>query len=850
MRNPIPPSNKIIALCILILCLLSVVSNAQFKKDFGRLADKKFNQQNYDEAAQLYLRALSLDSKNDSIIAAIMPPDHKHAKKPAETDVPYLTYQLAESYRLDHNYKYAQLMYEKCIALKTTNFPLVRFWYAVCLKSNNQPEKAITQLNIFLQKHRENDGITKQAKIELASCNNMLDEKRHPIRTTVTKMPAPFNLQDNSFALQKIDNNTVLFSSARPDTVRKHKIMFPIKLYWGKLEENTTQLIDIKSKIDAAASSLSSDGLTLYFTSWKGHNANAIFYTTRATTTSEWRSPEMMSEPVNLKNAQSKHPFITADSKYLLFASDRQGGFGRFDIWMVNLSNGKVVGNAVNLGAGVNTAGEEASPYYDYIHSNLYFSSDSRDGLGGLDIYSAYGDLATNKWTETTNLGYPINSSRDELYYSRFAGSDTVYFSSNRESNSNILELFTAVEVPKTVETMAPPKDTVVTVIAAPVIVKIDTVKPVAPPMPSTTDNEFNRLIDSINTSTIARYTTKYEYNKTEPSEDDNSALDKIVKILKDNPDVNVLVASFADCKGSQAYNNRLTRARSRAVRAYFRKHGISSSRININFFGKKHFVLPCKDDSTYDKEKQAANRRSDIILTKEKNPKWHPSGKETDARDMIERIKHGRSFDDESNNSNSSSHKEKVATKRAEKVKKERTRKNKMQAQLNSTATDKYGNLKNETTYMSPSISKGMHDNMSVLDSVERFNKKKSTIDEMLSRIAKQPILLYTNSDSVHVELYDNGVFDYDSISVIYNKQVVVHDQLLKVDNPISFFAKVDKDESKNIMVFYADNLGLIPPNSALMVITDGDGKRTEVSITNDLQHNTVIYFIKQKKN
>ena len=58
-----------------------------------------------------------------------------------------------------------------------------------------------------------------------------------------------------------------------------------------------------------------------------------------------------------------------------------------------------------------------------------------------------------------------------------------------------------------------------------------------------------------------------------------------------------------------------------------------------------------------------------------------------------------------------------------------------------------------------------------------------------------------------------------------------------------------IDKDQSKNVMVFFADNLGLIPPNSALMVITDGEGKRTEVSVTNDLEHNTIIYFIKQLK-
>jgi hypothetical protein len=127
--------------------------------------------------------------------------------------------------------------------------------------------------------------------------------------------------------------------------------------------------------------------------------------------------------------------------------------------------------------------------------------------------------------------------------------------------------------------------------------------------------------------------------------------------------------------------------------------------------------------------------------------------------------------------------------------------------------------------------------------------SKESDLVKEMSKRISHKPILLYTTSDSVHIEMYDNGVFDYDTISVIYNGKLTVYKQLLQVDKPISFYAKVDRDERKNEMIFFADNLGLIPPNSALMVITDGEGKRTEVSVTNDMGHNAVIYFIKPKK-
>jgi hypothetical protein len=75
------------------------------------------------------------------------------------------------------------------------------------------------------------------------------------------------------------------------------------------------------------------------------------------------------------------------------------------------------------------------------------------------------------------------------------------------------------------------------------------------------------------------------------------------------------------------------------------------------------------------------------------------------------------------------------------------------------------------------------------------------------------------------------------------------VYKELLQVNKPISFFVKLDNDQTKNEMIFFAENLGLTPPNSALMVITDADNKRTEVSVSSDLNTNVVIYFIKLNK-
>jgi outer membrane protein OmpA-like peptidoglycan-associated protein len=828
--------------------LFSITLSAQFKKNISKNADKKFNKQNYSEAAQAYIKALSLDTDNDNIISAFVDPNHKHAKRPTGADPIYLTYQLAESFRLDHNYKNAQMMYEKCINLRPVDYPLLRFWYGVCLKANNEPEKAIEQFSLFLQKHKGNDEFSKQARSELNAAQTMINQKLHPTKTTVTKLPSPFNMDDNSFALQKLSEKDVLYTGTKVDTLRRKKINYSLRLFTGDLETNTVSRIETNTKkLDIAASSMSADGLTLYFTSWTGRNVNAIYYITRTTASAPWSSPVLMEEPVNEKGYGSKHPYITRDGSVLLFASDRPGSFGKFDIWMVRMNKGKPTGQAINLGRTINTSGEEASPFYDEVHHTLYFSSDSKAGLGGLDIYRDTGDIKTNKWTGNINLGYPINSARDELYYTRFANSDTVYFSSNRESSSNILNIYAAVEILAPMETEPGESE---------VVAKVDTVKPVPPPVVTKPQpppvNPNTALLDSINASTIGRFNTYYDLNSSEIRDTDADALNKIISILNNNPDLNILVASFGDCKGSEAANIRISRARSRAVRRYLRKHGISSSRINLNFFGKEHNVLPCKDDQTYDAASQLANRRSDIIITKEKNPKWKPSGKEVDINDLISKIKNGKDINevDEQQLSNKDKRRVKRAKKeraKKERAKKERAKKEKQISDLNSTSSDPYEHLKK--LKLPKEAATEVIKNFEVIDSVENRRRKGNT-DDMMKRTPKPPVYLFTKSDSVRIDLYDNGVFDYDSISVIYNKKLIINNQLLKVDKPISFYVKVDKDANKNVMVFFAENLGLIPPNSALMVITDGEGKRTEVSVTNDLEHNTIIYFIKQTKN
>ncbi len=95
-------------------------------------------------------------------------------------------------------------------------------------------------------------------------------------------------------------------------------------------------------------------------------------------------------------------------------------------------------------------------------------------------------------------------------------------------------------------------------------------------------------------------------------------------------------------------------------------------------------------------------------------------------------------------------------------------------------------------------------------------------------------------------MEIFDNGIHDKDSVSVIYNNRIVVDKQELKVNNPIKFKLKVDKNKKNNELIMVAENLGTEPPNTAVMFITEKSGRRQQVVLNTDMTHNGVVYFIR----
>lgn len=945
-------------LLVAILCATGSVE-AQNAGRLERKAEASFKNHDYYNAAKLYAAILydsPLVTRAPSLVYPFKPVSSTHTKKIKDSRRVQAQYQLAESYRLYYHYKEAVPQYEQYIQSRDTRFPLAGLWYGMCLLATDQPEKAISSFNGFLQKHKAADSFAQKARLGIADANFRISSRSLRPEASITKMNALVSEDGSNFGMQKMNDGSYWFTSSRHETDKQKEKIYPVRLY--SANGSTIQKItDVTGDdMNTGAASLSADGLTLYFTGWKEDKKSLpvyyrIYSSTRASTDDKWSKPVALPASVNVPGFNAKQPFITTDNRHLFFVSDRSGGYGKYDVWMINLDNGTVTGTAINPGSAINTDGEEASPFYDSDSAYLYYSSNGKIGMGGMDIYKVSGKPASNEWASTAiNLGSPVNSVKDDVYYVKEKNTDIAYVSSDRASNC-CLEIFKAVQIHYKDSTAIVKKEEPIQKITPPVVQEEKTNK---------------QVMDSISLVTVERMHVNYNFASARIRKEDRPQLDHIVGLLRRDPSLHILIASFTDCIGSKEANIRLSRKRSQSVKQYLAVKGIDTGRINIDFFGKKHLIVACKEDNSYNKESQLANRRSDLIVTHDPDPKWQPSGEELDIKEIVP----GRSSNPypSSNPSavrNLAGNEKKETAPSVDKIDINKTGKETGVLRSKETGIDVNKNAKDKTQSNNETVSTGVdvvkgsagsktgngslpaagsnavvnknakensqQKNITAAtgnDAVERttndktgksgyaaMRKKLNTdkpeadavlknnrnkaiakapvtkmlkpaqeiavkpvlrkkvdslhtvmkiaelldftprlknvdvINEMTSRTPRKSVEVFTTSDSVKIELYDNGVFDNDSVSVIYNKQLTVYKQMLQTNKPIRFYVKLDPDLTKNEMIFFAENLGITPPNSALMIITDGDNKRTEVNVTSDLHNNAVIYFIKVKK-
>jgi tetratricopeptide (TPR) repeat protein len=335
--------------------------------------------------------------------------------------------------------------------------PEIFYFKAKAHHFNGDYEKAIENYNIFLNNVKNNKkGIALRQEVirEIEICNNGVDlRSRESERYTEIKNMGPMvNTEYPEYApVVTNDEDLILFCSRRPPGRKKNMdgLYYEDIFYTSKTGENwkMSDVIDKSSgylnkeindgKQHEAPISLSPDGQTLFI-----YKKNSIWKSEKDDK-GKWSIPRRMNQNVNI-GEHNPSVNITPDGKEMFIVSKgAAGGLGGRDLYYTKIKEDGGWEKPVNLGPSVNTKYDEDAPFLSSDGKTLYFASTGHNSMGGYDIFKTVRD-ESGVWSEPINIGAPINSSGNDIYYVENEEGTLAYYSSMRPGSFGYLDLYTA----------------------------------------------------------------------------------------------------------------------------------------------------------------------------------------------------------------------------------------------------------------------------------------------------------------------------------------------------------------------------------------------------------------------
>ena len=469
------------------------------------------------------------------------------------------------------------------------------------------------------------------ARNGLIGCDSAAWWKKNPTLYSVKKIDK-FNSRDGEFSPMLIGEkyNELIFTSSRKDalgdtksaiTGLKNNDFFLVKQdEKGQWVKPSVIESEVNTEFDEGTASLSADGSSLYYTYCAEEEESPKTAEIRKSSRSgaEWSAGEKV---IIFRDSLSMaaHPAVSRDG-YLYFVSDVKGGYGGKDLWRILVDE---IGTASpeNLGPEINTPGDEMFPY---VRSDgaLYFASNGHPGMGGLDIFKAIRNKE-GKW-EVENMKSPMNSMADDFGITFEGLKERGFFSSNRNDSRGADHIYSfkwpGIQIfvegwvlDKEEETI---DNAVVRMVGKDgsdqrIFVRKDGtyVAEVIPGMdyvmlgsaqgylnqkqtllvPEEEKNEVfyvDFYLPSISKPVLIE-NIFYDFDKATLRPESKEALDKIITMLNDNPNVTIELSAHTDRKGSDAYNMDLSQRRAQSVVDYLIKGGIEKERLTPVGYGK-----------------------------------------------------------------------------------------------------------------------------------------------------------------------------------------------------------------------------------------------------------------------
>lgn len=614
--------------------------------------------------------------------------DYYYQLKKEQPRNPYVTYQLAECHWMMRDYPPAAEYYAEAFALAPELYREAPYKEGIMRKQNGDYVKAIERFTYYKNNYK---GKNKKMKIyaqrhidgALMAIKSLEDPGRAFVKnagpnvnTAYTEL-SPVPLGDTALLFATMDQNKIIDPK---DTKRKDWVS---RFMWAPKEFDRTRIKDsfeVKmkfedgkyndSKYHVGNGSWNPGGSRFYFTKCKEDSLSTKckIFVAEFKKKGQWEAPKELDEFINDPESNNTQPYcaMVGKKEVLYFVSNRRlQGAGGMDIWYtVYDSARKTYRRPQNCGKKINSYADDITPYFDSRKNKLYFASNGWPSMGGFDIFSA--DAASpSRYSNVQNLGFPINSPADDLYYIQDPGKkDNAYVVSNRlgsyyvknptccddiwriikEPNfyvkGIVLDEVTNQQIDKVVVKMTDEatntiKDTAFskegnflfyTPMGKNYSISADKQDYISGrTVVSTTGKSTMDPDDTTLVTIYMRKITKdfefhvnnvyYNFDRGEFQPDSYAALDSLVRFLTDNPSLSVEIRSYTDSKGLESYNDELSVKRAQAVMSYMGSKGIDRGRMIARGEGMKNPIKPNKINGQDNPTGRQYNRRTEFRI-------------------------------------------------------------------------------------------------------------------------------------------------------------------------------------------------------------------------------------------
>ncbi len=629
---------------------------------------------------------------------------YQQLKKNDERNV-YYTYQLADCYRATRDYVLSAHYYAEAYELSRRVYPMSAYYAGLMFKQQGEYQTAIVYFNKFLTDNKKiaaqkpgGDEISntpldpklikdlkKQAKVEIEGCEMAMVSIKNPepynvvncgpnVNTILTEL-SPFPLGDSALLFSTVGREATFSYDAKAKHmehfVYSHKQAGYVDSFQWPMPFNDGGFNAQFRDFHVGNGCISPMGERFYFSvcglearhnGGKDTMKNVCKIYVSKWHKEGWGSPELVPE-VN-DGSSNTMPYVAKVGKkdVLFFVSDRKlQSRGGLDIWYSIIDpRNESYRRPQNCGKTINTKYDEITPYYDSREKKLYFATTGRKSFGGSDIYSAEG--GPSRYINVTNMGYPINSPADELYYIKDpVGKPDAYVVSNRigsfaQKNPTCCnDIWRIQKEPKLAvigkiidrSTHEPISQSVVKMIDQKGELKTYNSDDgnftfamerghsyiiTGDKMGYTSSHNAVSTMDVKRTDpddtvyvTVVLDTVKndfrvsnifYEFNDATIKSESVGALDSVVTFMKDNPSISIEIYSFTDNLGSPEFNKALSQRRAQAVVDYLEKSQIDRSRMKAIGFGNANPVASEKDENGKDNPTgRQRNRRTEFRI-------------------------------------------------------------------------------------------------------------------------------------------------------------------------------------------------------------------------------------------